>query len=249
VTIHAWAVAGFSRGAADYERGRPDYPAPAVELLVERLRLAHGRTVVDVAAGTGKLARLLARSGARVVAVEPVEEMRALIAPGSIEIVAGTAEALPLPAGSADAVTVAQAFHWFRAEDALREFNRVLGPGGGLGILRNRRDPRDPVQREFERILGRHRAHPSLEAALDVNAALAGSGLFAPSERLVFPHTQELDRDGLVAQAASESSIALLDGDARTAALAEFGRLAESLPPRFGLRFATEVFLSTTLTA
>jgi 2-polyprenyl-3-methyl-5-hydroxy-6-metoxy-1,4-benzoquinol methylase len=64
--VHPWADEGFGRAAHDYERGRPSYPAEALAFLVDRLRLAAGRTVVDLAAGTGKLSRLLVRSGAHV---------------------------------------------------------------------------------------------------------------------------------------------------------------------------------------
>ena len=236
VTIHAWAAAGFTRGAADYERARPDYPSAAVDLL----GLDAGKTVVDVGAGTGKLTRQLVETAARVVAVEPLEAMRELIPAGAIEVFAGTAEALPLPSGIADVVTAAQAFHWFKAADALGEMHRVLRPGGLLALLWNRRDLQDPVQREFMRILSRHRAHPSLEAAPRVEE----SPLFTAPELRTFPHAQELDREGLVAQAESESSIAVLEGEARSAALADFARLARTLPARFELRFTTEVVLA-----
>jgi SAM-dependent methyltransferase len=163
--------------------------------------------------------------------------MRALIPAGGIEILAGTAEALPLPSGCADVVTAAQAFHWFRTADALAEMYRILRPGGVLALLWNRRDLEDPIQREFIRILSRHRAHPSLE----------GSGLPESGEVHRFPHVHELDREGLVAQAASESSIAILDSDARAAALADFAELAARLPPRFELCYTTEVVLTSTI--
>lgn len=247
MAIDPRAAEGFTRGAAAYEHGRPGYPDAAVSFLVTRLRLAAGATVVDVAAGTGKLARLLVASGARVVAVEPVAAMRRLIPTTGIDVVAGTAEKLPLRPGSADAVTVAQAFHWLRPEDACRAIHRVLVPGGGLAVIRNRRDPEDPTQREFTRILDRHRGHQSLEASLDVGGALARSGLFVAPERRVFPHAQEVDKRTLVAQAASESSIATLDAADRADALADFGRLAASLPPGSTLHFQTEVFVSERL--
>jgi SAM-dependent methyltransferase len=115
-----------------YELGRPGYPDAAVDVLTDQLGLRTGATVVDVAAGTGKLTRLLIRTGARVVAVEPMPGMRAQLArhaPGA-RLVAARAELLPLPSGSADAVTVAQAFHWFDATRASHELHRVLRPGG-----------------------------------------------------------------------------------------------------------------------
>lgn len=244
MAVHPWADEGFRRGAEAYERGRPGYPPAAVSFLVERLRLEPGRTVVDLGAGTGKLARLLVPSGAHVVAVEPVRAMRELIAVGAIDVVAGTAEEVPLPAASVDAVTVAQAFHWFRIETALAEIHRVLRPGGALAVVRNRRDPDDPVQREFEQILGRRRGHPSLETGIDLEAALARSGRFGRPELAVFPHAHELDADGLLAQALSETSIALLGDDDRASAAAEFRGLAEGLPPAFRLRYLTELYVA-----
>ena len=85
--------------------------------------------IVDLAAGTGKLTRLLAASGATVIAVEPVAEMRAAI-PAPAQVLEGTAERIPLDTASADLVTVAQAFHWFDGDAALAEIHRVLRPGG-----------------------------------------------------------------------------------------------------------------------
>ena len=78
--IHPAAATGFGRDAGAYERGRPEYPPAAVDLIVDRLGIGPGSTVVDVGAGTGKLTRLLTGRGARIVAVEPVEAMRAALA-------------------------------------------------------------------------------------------------------------------------------------------------------------------------
>ena len=169
--------------------------------LVERLSLDPGRVVVDLAAGTGKLARQLVPSGARVVAVEPLAEMRSLI-PAGIETLDGTAEAIPLPDDFADAVTVAQAFHWFDAEAALREIARVLRPGGLLALVSNRRDPSP-----FDDVLSRHRAHAPLEPSP------AGEA---------FPHVH---RANFAELASTESSIATLEGTAYDAAIAEFAAL------------------------
>jgi SAM-dependent methyltransferase len=172
-----------------------------VALLVERLGLGPGRVVVDLAAGTGKLARQLVPSGARVVAVEPLAEMRSFI-PAGIEVLCGTAETIPLPDASADAVTVAQAFHWFDAEAALREIERVLRPGGLLALVSNRRDPS-----AFDEVLARHRTHPPLEP---------------PPVGEAFPHVH---RANFAELASTESSIATLEGDAYAAAIAAFTAL------------------------
>jgi ubiquinone/menaquinone biosynthesis C-methylase UbiE len=116
------ATTGFSAAADAYERGRPGYPEEAMAWVAERLGLGPGRDVLDLAAGTGKLTRALVPFGARVIAVEPIDEMREHLfaALPDIEAFDGTAESIPLPEGSVDAVTCGQAFHWFRVEQALR---------------------------------------------------------------------------------------------------------------------------------
>ncbi len=124
----------FGRAAQEYERGRPEWPAAVVDLAGP---LAADATVLDLAAGTGKLTRLLVERLARVVAVEPDESMRALLqarVPGA-EAVAGSAEAIPLADASVDAAFVAEAFHWFDYQAALGELARVLRPGAPLVLL------------------------------------------------------------------------------------------------------------------
>jgi ubiquinone/menaquinone biosynthesis C-methylase UbiE len=130
---------------AAYENGRAGYPPEAVDCLTSELAIHAGCHVVDLAAGTGKLTRLLVAAGAKVTAVEPVAEMRARL--GQIDGVTpmgGIAEALPLRCGSVDAITVAQAFHWFDPEVALPEIHRVLGAGGALGLIWNQADQSVP---------------------------------------------------------------------------------------------------------
>src|SRR5690242_8120679 len=112
--VHEVAAAGFS-DSADYEKARPSYPQAAIDWFAEQLHLEPGRRCCDLAAGTGKLSRLLLSTGADVFAVEPVGGMRATfrtVLPNTA-VVAGTSEAMPLRDASVDAVTVAQAWHWF----------------------------------------------------------------------------------------------------------------------------------------
>jgi SAM-dependent methyltransferase len=119
----------FGRVADAYARTRPPYSRAAIELAAQELGLTSESTVLDLAAGTGNLTRALRDSFAHVVAVEPDEGMRAQF---EGEVMAGTAEAIPLPDNSVDAVFVGEAFHWFDAARALEEIRRV---GSGLAVL------------------------------------------------------------------------------------------------------------------
>jgi ubiquinone/menaquinone biosynthesis C-methylase UbiE len=140
------AASAFGATADDYERARPSYPDAAVDALRAEVGVGPGARVCDLAAGTGKLTRLLVATGADVVAIEPVPGMREQLAAASpeVEVLDGVSEAIPLDDASVDVVTVAQAFHWFRFEEALAEIRRVLRPGGALAILFNERDERVP---------------------------------------------------------------------------------------------------------
>jgi ubiquinone/menaquinone biosynthesis C-methylase UbiE len=135
--VHVAAQQGFTSEAQAYARGRPEYPAALATWLQQGLQLGPGRTVADVGAGTGKFTKRLLATGADVVAVEPVDAMRAQIEvawPG-VRALPGTAAHLPLEGESMDAVVCAQAFHWFASHEALDEFHRVLKPGGKLGLV------------------------------------------------------------------------------------------------------------------
>ncbi len=127
----------FASVAAEYERGRPDYAPAVVGAIAAELRLSPGATVLDLAAGTGKLSRTLLAAGFDVVAVEPLDSLRALLGDriGAERVRDGVAERIPLDDASVAAVTVADGFHWFDREAAMREITRVLVPGGGLAVM------------------------------------------------------------------------------------------------------------------
>ena len=160
------AQTAYGREAKVYERVRPSYPPDAIAWLTRELGLRGGVTVVDVGAGTGKLTRALAETGARVVAVEPVPEMAARLREIDVDVVVAAAEALPLSDASADAITVAQALHWFDLSRALAEFARVLRSDGLLALAWNRPDVQDPLQAGLAALLrGRgSRTDPSSSA-------------------------------------------------------------------------------------
>jgi len=145
----------FDSVAEQYERARPEYADEAVDWLIEARGLAPGSRVLDLAAATGKLTRQLVRRGLDLVAVEPGEEMRAVLERvlPEVEALAGIAEAIPLPDASVDAITVGQAFHWFDQDVALGEMARVLRPGGGVALLWNRWDDEDRLLSQVDALL------------------------------------------------------------------------------------------------
>ena len=129
----------FGRIAAEYDDVRPEYDPAALDRAEQVLGLTPESCAVDLAAGSGKLTRALVPRFAEVVAVEPNEEMRAVLAGRSagIKVLAGTAERMPVPDDSADAVFVGDAFHWFDGDAAVAELERVLRPKGGVALLWN----------------------------------------------------------------------------------------------------------------
>ncbi len=131
--VHHAAARGFDLQADAYDRGRPGYPAEAIAFVIETLRIGPGATIVDLAAGTGKLTRELVPTGAELIAIEPVAGMREVLSRSLPDVLVtdGTAESLPLDDASVDGVVVAQAFHWFDGPRALAELARVLRPAAG----------------------------------------------------------------------------------------------------------------------
>lgn len=140
--VHTSAQQGFSTQAATYAQGRPDYPRQLTGWLTNTLLINAQSTVIDLGAGTGKFTRLLSTLAPSLIAVEPVEAMGAQLSKllPDVRLLSGTADAIPLPEASADALVCAQAFHWFATEAALAEIHRVLKPDGRLGLVWNVRD-------------------------------------------------------------------------------------------------------------
>jgi SAM-dependent methyltransferase len=244
--VHPVAAAGFGAAADVYERARPSYPDEAVAWIVQRAGLGTGRTVVDVGAGTGKLTRLLVPTGAHVIAVEPIDEMRAKLAEiaPSAELIAGTAEELPLEDASADAVTVAQAFHWFDHERALPELHRVLKPGGLLVLIWNSRDLDDSLQREVEKLLKPLRKEVIGQETGAWREPLRRSPLFLQPEEAWFRFDQRLTADGLSERVASTSFVAAMNEDERASLLLRVRALVAERDRTFAFPYVTEVYVA-----
>jgi SAM-dependent methyltransferase len=257
--IHDRARQGFGRAGtvAAYERGRPGYPADAVAELVRVLGVAPGATLLDLAAGTGKLTRQLLATGAALLAVEPVAAMRDRLAralgpgpgrPGPRAwVVGGTAEAIPVRDGSLDAVTVGQAFHWFDAPRAVAELHRVLRPGGRLGLIWNVRDESRAPVAEIGAILDRHAGDAPRYRDGRWRAAFDAGAAFTPLNERTFHHLHHLDRAAVLDRFASISFIAALPDADRARVLADIDRVIAAEPSlagrdRIGLPYRTDLY-------
>jgi SAM-dependent methyltransferase len=229
----------FETVAAEYERHRPDYPEEALRWAADQLGLAPRARVLDVGAGTGKLTRGLVALGFEVVAVEPggpmLEQLRQAVP--EAEAVEAPAEAIPLPDASVAAAFAGQAFHWFDRERALPELRRVIGAGGGLALLWNWWDERDPLQRELGELIGYagHQPYRPEEAPSEPWFRLAG--------QRVIESAPESSPDELVAQLATTSAYLTAAPAEREESLRAVHELASRYGERFPLPRLTYVFV------
>ena len=230
----------FGSAAAAYERGRPPYPEEAIDWLLP----PGAARVLDLGAGTGKLTRQLSARGLDVIAVEPLAGMREQLAravPG-VPVHAGTAEDIPLPDGSVDAVLAAQAWHWVDPARAVPEVARVLAPGGRLGVVWNVRDERVDWVAQLSRII-----HDPGEAdGSRGDRAMIGPP-FGPVEHCTVDWVHRLTRDQLIDMVSSRSYIITRPAPQRAEVLAGVARLASTHPALAGhdellLPYRTECF-------
>jgi SAM-dependent methyltransferase len=202
--------------AASYERGRPGWPAAAVARAIERLGLEPAAPVLDLGAGTGKLTERLAERFDDIVAVEPLDAMRARIAVPGVRVLAGTAEAIPLPDVAVAAVFVGEALHWFDGPRAAAEITRVLRPGGGLAALWNVEAWDGPWVADVRALLAPHR--DAAGRRRDTVPWLAERFEDVRDDEVA--HVHHTDVDGFVALVASFSWIGRLPDTDRSVVLA-----------------------------
>jgi SAM-dependent methyltransferase len=215
----------FELAAEEYERTRPDYP----DAVLEHVPVAADATVVDLGAGTGKLTRVLVRRYDRVIAVEPLDGMRAILerVVPEAEALAGRAEQIPLPDAAADAVFAAQAFHWFATDEAVAEIARVLRPGGLFCDVWNGPDTsrENPLPNPYRDYLDELRAERSVFGKTPPFDDVIRAGPFGEVHRAAVPHDHVLDRAGLLDNARSVSWIASRPPDEHERVLRRLGEL------------------------
>jgi ubiquinone/menaquinone biosynthesis C-methylase UbiE len=221
-------VEGFA-DAAGYDRARPRYDARVAALLMAELDLEEGSPVLELGAGTGQLSGALLEANLDLVAVEPLEATRELLAAaiGAERVRAGRAEEIPLADASVQAVMAADAFHWFEERLAMPEIKRVLRPGGGVAILRTM----PVIDRPWSRVLGEMIAelrpqHPAF-GERGAAAALDEDPAFGPVRESELTSRRELDREAILALVGTFSWVATLPDTEREQALARVAGVLE----------------------
>jgi SAM-dependent methyltransferase len=247
----------FGAAAAAYAEHRPDYADAAIRWALEPVSTRQLLRVLDLGAGTGKLTAALVALGAEVTAVEPDPAMLAELrrSLGSVTALAGSAEAIPLPDASVDAVLIGQAMHWFDLDRAVPEIARVLAPGGVLAALWNVDDDRigwvaalaqiskgqaNVTLRRWRERVGRVRQE---------RLAATGSGLFGTPEIGEFGHGQRRTADSLLATIATHSNLLVMEDPDRARLLAQVQDFLHAQPEtaagEFVLPMVTAVLRAT----
>jgi SAM-dependent methyltransferase len=222
----------FGRAAREYELGRPGWPEELVDEAARELGLGPGADVLDLAAGTGKLTRLLVPRFRRVAAVEPDEAMLDVLAEvvPEAEALRGSGERIPLGDAEVDCVFVAEAFHWFASPEVVAELARVLRPRGGLVLLWNIQKHDVQLPQDADRLIDEAIARGGEPGGAKVTAGAWREPLAGVFEELRAAHLDCDDivsRDELIAWILSVSSIASQSDEAR---LELADRLRELVP-------------------
>jgi SAM-dependent methyltransferase len=235
--------------ADDYARYRPSYPDEAIRGVISRCGLTRSSAVVDVGCGTGISARLFAERGVSVIGIEPNSAMRrraeATPCPAGPppRYRTGTAEATGLPDGTADCVVAAQAFHWFDAGAALREFHRLLKPIGWIALMWYERDESDAFTEAVGNLIRTAPDAAEIENhRLKAGDVIAANPLFGDYDRRMIRHASWLDREGLIGRVFTVS-YAPKDEDARTVWTTEL----EALYDRYQLDGLVRLCYETTV--
>ncbi|MFD9957987.1 class I SAM-dependent methyltransferase [Amycolatopsis sp. NPDC058986] len=241
--LRARRAAWFGSRAAAYARHRPGYPRKALSWGLSGATPAPLR-IVDLAAGTGKVSIGLLELGSLVTAVEPDPDMLAEFSRLLPEVTAmtGTAENIPLPDGSADAVVIGQAFHWFDADAALAEMARVIRPGGVVVALWNHDDESVPWVAKFRELTRTGVSRVWLDNPGEVPTHRA----FDPFEREIFRHSQRRTAESLVETVATHSHMLVASPEEANTMLSAARAFLESNPEtghgEFDLPIITSVF-------
>ena len=246
-------MTGFSFEVVDafhYDELRPEYAPEAVAWVAERVGIGRGASVVDLAAGTGRLSGRFLQLGVDVVAVEPAANMRAVLEERfpAVRAIVATAESMPFDDGAVDAVVVGNAFHHFDRDAAMAEIRRILRPGGGLAVFwawpNEEQQLEIPGMRAIYETVEGDRGESVIAAAHQTWAELpAPVEGFGPFERREFPTTHVLPAARLADLYATSSDIVSMPAPTRARLLDRIRELSRELPETLHLPERTVVDL------
>lgn len=223
------ATTRFSDRVEDYVKHRPRYPDAAIEAIAKWAKLAPSAVIADVGSGTGISAHAFLSRGFRVMGVEPNAEMRAaaereLRAFPNFTSVNGAAEKTTLDDASVDLVIAAQAFHWFRSDDARAEIVRITRAPHACALLWNERLTDTAFLRAYEDALKTNAVDYAAVDHRNVDRDKLAAFFRGPFETTSFPNAQSFDRAGLVGRAMSSSYVAK-EGPKHDATMAALERI------------------------
>jgi SAM-dependent methyltransferase len=241
----------FDDVATAYDFGRPRYDGHAIDAIAAAA--GGGPRLLDVGAGTGRLSGPLLEKGFDVVAVEPLDAMRAILTReiGADRALAGRAEELPLPDASVDGAVCSDAWHWFDGARAADELARVIKPGGGMVVCVTH--PRwfgsDDAPDWWLDLGAVHAAlpkgdHPYLTGSRRPDG-LEGHPAFEEIQVRDEPFVHSTDRAGIVAHWASMSFVATLPDGQRTELLDQIdGMLARRGVDEVEMPYRVELWIT-----
>jgi SAM-dependent methyltransferase len=232
------ATSRFSDRVDDYVKYRPSYPPAVIDAIESRAGLRAGARIADVGSGTGISTRPWLERGYEVFGVEPNDAMRAaaerlLGAYPGFHSVRGTAEATTLPDASMDLVVAAQAFHWFRPEQARAELRRITVPPFRVALVWNERLTQGAFLEAYERALLEHAIdyakvdHRNIDAGA-IERFFGGPSGPVPVDRIAFDNAQRFDREGFFGRALSSSYVPQQGHPKHEAMMAALGRVFDA---------------------
>ncbi|EPJ53088.1 MAG: hypothetical protein OFPI_11890 [Osedax symbiont Rs2] len=201
----------FSNKVADYVKYRPSYPQALIDCLIDQAKLTGNTQIADIGAGTGIFSKLLLEQGLTVTAVEPNANMLAaakaqLSDNNRFSYLNNNAEQTGLADQSIDLICAAQAFHWFNTAQSKQEFKRILKPDGYLALIWNQRSMQQPLQIEYDQLLGEFCSDYSRVNHMNLTAEVLAS-CFAQDvmQQYSFHNHQTFELSGLIGRIQSTS--------------------------------------------
>lgn len=247
-------------GLADvYAQNRPQYPAAAIDFIVEQTAINSKSLIADLGCGTGISSLIFARRGFNIIGVEPNRDMREKAfnsigqkaISGRLKFIEGTGEHTGLPDNSINLILCAQSFHWFNSKEAFLEFDRVLVSDGYVVLMWNERSSLDPFTKKYGELMLTAEHTKSVEMRFAVNPEeLFKSSPFACSTLKYFDNQQTLTLEGLLGRAFSASYAPKEDKKRQewredlTMLFHDYKKISEDGLPKVSLIYNTSVYIA-----